>query len=247
MDDNEVPVNDADPQLVGRLAALASAPLDADVAARCASRLRDGTRPHGGVARPMLLVAAVVAVLILTSVGLAAADTLPDPAQDVAHRALDTVGVHVPPGHDRYNDPAVCAGGPYENHGAYVRTHQDDPNAGKSPCGKPVKATKHADGSGTESETGQGSAGADEKDTGPPPWAHGQSHAGKGNEKAKDQKAKGQKNATTDDGEDDAPTGVAPAPSTTSLPSPSSTTVPPTTTTTTMPVSPETTETTQPS
>ena len=195
----------------------------------------------------MLLVAAVVTVLLVTSVGLAAADTLPDPAQDVAHRALDTVGVHVPPGHDRYNDPAVCPGGPYDNHGAYVRTHKDDPNAGKSPCGKPVKATKHADGSGTESETGDGSAGTDEKDTGPPPWAHGQSHAGKGDEKAKDQKTKGQKNATSDDQEDDAPTGVAPAPSTTSPPQPSSTTMPPTTTTTTtVPESAETTETSSP-
>jgi hypothetical protein len=239
MDDNEVPLSDADSQLVDRLAAFASAPLDAGVAARCASRLRDGARPHGRVVRSMLLVAAVVTALLLTSVGLAAADTLPDPVQDVAHRALGTVGVHVPPGHDRYNDPAVCPGGPYDNHGAYVRTHKDDPDAGKSPCGKPVKATKHADGSGT-----------DEKDTGPPPWAHGQSHAGKGNDKANDQKTKDKKHATTDDHEDDAPTGVAPAPSTTSPPPSSSTTMPPTTTTTTttttVPESADTPETSSP-
>jgi hypothetical protein len=246
MDDNEAPVNDRDRQLVGRLAAFASAPLDADLAERCASRLRQGTRSHGRALRSMLLVAAVVTALLVTSVGLAAADTLPDSVQDVAHRALDRVGVHVPPGHNRYNDPAACPGGPYDNHGAYVRTHKDDPNAGKSPCGKPVKATKRADGSGTESESGHGKAGTGEKHTGPPPWAHGQSHAGKGDEKT-DDKTTGQKNATSDDEEDDAPTGVAPAPSTTSPSHPSSTTMPPTTTTTTtVPEPAETTETSSP-
>jgi hypothetical protein len=60
--------------------------------------------------------------------------------QDVAHNALDAVGVHVPPGHNRYNDPTVCPGGPYRNHGAYVRAHTSDPNAGASPCGKPVQS-----------------------------------------------------------------------------------------------------------
>ena len=58
---------------------------------------------------------------------------------------------------------------------------------------------------------------------------------------------KDQKNATSDDGEDDTPTGVAPEPSTTSPSQPSSTTMPPTTTTTTtVPAPAETTETSSP-
>jgi hypothetical protein len=242
MDDNEVPVRDADRQLVQRLAAFASAPLDPDLAARCASRLRDGARPRRRAVRSMLLVAAVVTALLVTSVGLAAADTLPDSVQDVAQRALDKVGVHVPPGHDRYNDPAVCAGGPYENHGAYVRTHKDDPNAGKSPCGKPMKSTTHVDGSGTEDDFGNSGRGTDEKGTGPPPWAHGQPKAGTG-----DDQAKVQNDLQENEKGSDAPAEVAPAPSsTTSLPQPSATTVP-TTTTTTVPESADTTETSSPS
>jgi hypothetical protein len=230
MDDNEVPVSDADPQLVQRLAAFASAPLDPDLASRCASRLRDGARPRRRAVRSMLLVAAVVTALLVTSVGLAAADTLPDSVQDAAHRALDTVGVHVPPGHDRYNDPAVCAGGPYENHGAYVRTHKDDPNAGKSPCGKPMKSTTHVDGSGTEDDFGNSGRGTDEKDTGPPPWAHGQPKTGTG-----DDQAKVQNDLQENEKESDAPAEVAPAPSSTTVP------------TTTVPESADTTETSSPS
>jgi hypothetical protein len=64
----------------------------------------------------------------------------------MAHGALDAVGVHVPPGHVRYNDPVVCPGGPYRNHGAYVRAHKSDPNAGNSPCGKPVQSVNPSGG-----------------------------------------------------------------------------------------------------
>jgi hypothetical protein len=89
----------------------------------------------------MKLLPAAAAVAVLGSgVGLAAADTLPAPAQEVAHKALGVVGVHVPPGHERFNDPAECPGGPYRNHGAYVKAHKDDPDASKSRCGKPLHA-----------------------------------------------------------------------------------------------------------
>ena len=80
------------------------------------------------------------------SMGLATAGALPDTAQDAAHTVLDKVGVNVPAGHERYNDPGVCPGGPYKNHGAYVRAHKDDPNAGTSPCGKPLNAVNHPSG-----------------------------------------------------------------------------------------------------
>jgi hypothetical protein len=87
---------------------------------------------------------AFAAGLILGGTGLASAGVLPAPAQDVAHGTLSQVGVSVPKGHGghgpaRYNGPE-CRGGPYANHGQYVRTHKSDPNAGKSRCGKPVQA-----------------------------------------------------------------------------------------------------------
>lgn len=86
------------------------------------------------------IAAAAVAGFFAGSLGLASAGALPASLQDTAHSALDRIGVHVPPGHDRFNDPAVCPDAPYKNHGEYVRTHPDDPNAGQSPCGKPTKA-----------------------------------------------------------------------------------------------------------
>ena len=120
--------------------------------------------------------------------GLAAADTLPDSVQEVAHTTLAKVGVHVPPGHERYDDPVVCPGGPYENHGAYVRSHKNDPNAGASPCGKPIRSLTGADGSTKENGPDAVDPGDDADGTGPPPWAHGSGERGKSGEKAKDKK-----------------------------------------------------------
>ena len=108
-------------QVTRRLQQFGSAPLAADVEARALGRLRAGRQVSRGVSRTRLLSAAAVAAFFAGGVGLAAADVLPPSAQEVAHNALNAVGVHVPPGHDRYNDPTVCPGGPYANHGAYVR------------------------------------------------------------------------------------------------------------------------------
>jgi hypothetical protein len=133
-----------------------------------------------------VLVAAAIGAFAFGGLGLAAADVLPPPVQDVAHTALDPLGVHVPPGHDRFNDPVQCPGGPYRNHGAYVRTHKGDPNAGKSPCGKPVKSL-----TGSDAKTGKDDqdAGGRPEGAGPPPWAHGNKHKDKNN-KNKDKNEK---------------------------------------------------------
>ena len=111
---------------------------------------------------------------MIGSVGLASAGALPGPAQDVAHSALGVLGVHVPPGKDRYNGPEC---GDVANHGEYVDAHPDDPAAGKSPCGKPNRAVKHPQRSGTDPAGVPGDAGR----KGPPPWA------GQGKEKDKKQ------------------------------------------------------------
>jgi hypothetical protein len=65
------------------------------------------------------------------------AGSLPAPAQNVTHSTLANLGLEVPSS-PRYNDPVACPGGPFANHGEYVKAHKGDPNAAQSPCGKPV-------------------------------------------------------------------------------------------------------------
>jgi len=145
--------------------------------------------------------------------GLASAGALPAPAQSVAHHALRTVGINVPPGHDRYNGPEC--GGTFANHGAYVRAHKNDPAAAKSACGKPNKSRDHG-ADNDQSEPGKSGR------HGPPPWAHG----GKG---------KGNSGAHGNEGdEDDAtPAPNTAVPTTTTTRPPTTTTVAPATTTST--------------
>ena len=120
------------------------------------------------------MAAAAAGGFLIGSVGLASAGSLPAPAQDAARSALSTVGINVPPGHDRYNDPTKCPGGPYANHGAYVRAHPNDPNAGASPCGKPNKAVKQAGNGATPgAPEDNGNDNGNGGRHGPPPWAHG--------------------------------------------------------------------------
>jgi hypothetical protein len=206
-----------------RLAGLGAAPLDADIAERCRAQMRSARRRPRGL--PMKLVPAAAVVVVLGSgVGLAAADTLPAPAQDVAHRALGAVGLHVPPGHERFNDPAECPDGPYRNHGAYVKAHKDDPDAGKSRCGKPTHAGVDDESSDTAPP------GADKKQHGKneheaPEQAHGhgnkpKDHADKSGDEADDRDAP------------DAPGASEPEATTTTEPASTTSTAVATTTTT---------------
>ena len=131
--------------VIERLHAYGRAPLPPEARDHVLARLADRT----GARRRLRWRVAVggVAALLVGSGGLATAGALPAPVQDVAHRALQAVGVNVPPGHERYNDPVDCPGGPYANHGDYVSKHPDDPTAGRSPCGKPTKAVRGESGS----------------------------------------------------------------------------------------------------
>jgi hypothetical protein len=195
MDDFENP-NDPDALRVARrLQRFASEPLDAEVAARALGRVRAGRPASRRVSRTKLLSAAAVATFVASGVGLAAADVLPPTAQEVAHNALNAVGVHVPPGHERYNDATVCPGGPYANHGAYVRAHPDDPNAGKSPCGKPTRAVNPS-GRGAENDKEKNAG------NGPPDGVKSKKGRTKQNQ-GKDDQAENDENDT-----DDSPGGV---------------------------------------
>src|SRR3954470_12213592 len=127
--------------LIARMEAMSREPLDPAVAARFLGPVSEPRRSwlHSAKAK---VAAAAAGGFLIGSVGLASAGSLPAPAQDAAPFALGGGGVNVPPGHDRYNDPTACPGGPYRNHGAYVKAHPNDPNAASSPCGKPTKSLK---------------------------------------------------------------------------------------------------------
>src|SRR5947207_10002219 len=157
--------------LLQRLQALGEEPVDDATAERVLLRA-SRRRLVWWQSTKLEVAAAAAGGFLIGSVGLASAGALPAPAQDAAHTALGTVGINVPPGHDRYNDPAKCPGGPYRNHGAYVRAQPNDPNAGASPCGKPNKAVNQSGNGaapGAPDDNGNGDGGRH----GPPPWAHG--------------------------------------------------------------------------
>jgi hypothetical protein len=208
--------------LVERLRSLGRDPVRPGVAARHLDAMAGApVKTHRFV--KVKVGTAFFAGLMLGGTGLAYADALPAPVQVAAHGALSDLGVSVPNGHGpaRYNGPE-CSGGPYANHGQYVRSHHADPNAGTSRCGKPVQAGSGGATGDTEApetpDTDQGN--------GP-----GAAHSGHGNKA---------KHATT-------PSTTAPAPrvpSTTVTPAkPSTTSTSSTTVTPAAPAKPSTTST----
>jgi hypothetical protein len=233
MEDEQGTSQDEYGHVIERLRVFGTAPLADEIANGALGRAR-GRRARASGGRAKWIVAASVAGFMAGSVGLAAADVLPAPVQDVAQHALDAVGVHVPPGHQRFNDPATCPGGPYANHGAYVRAHHDDPNAGKSPCGKPIQAVAPGQGPKTDQpDTGAHGNGKQPHDQHPGNSngkGHGNGH-GDGNGSLKPH---GQPDDKTDANPDQSATHE----SSTSIPAPPTTSTPATTsvpTTTTMP------------
>ena len=104
------------------------------------------------------------------STALAAAGSLPAPAQDVAHDTLGAVGINVP-----RSTEGCPEGTSYRNHGEYVSAVEaaggDVRAAAHSDCGKPVHSGK-GNGNGNE---GVAPGARPDRDgdpcTGPPPWA----------------------------------------------------------------------------
>jgi hypothetical protein len=164
-------------EIADRLRALGNAPVDPALSRTTVAAMHaagPGARP---TRRRAAIAAAALTGFLAGSFGLASAGALPDGLQDRAQSVLEHVGVDVPPGHVRYNDPVVCPGGPYKNHGEYVRTHKDDPNAGSSPCGKPVNSV---DGTGSDASDSEASDAPESDDA-----TSGNPGQGKGNDKAK--------------------------------------------------------------
>lgn len=181
--------------LIHRLAGLGQQPVDPDVAARHLSTMTP--RPGRQVIAHKLRVAGAFALgLFVGATGLASAGALPDPMQEVAHHTLGAVGVDVPRA-DRYNG-SECAGGPFKNHGEYVRSQPKEsrPEAAASRCGKPVQA-----GTGDEGEKAPKPGGVAGECQGPPSWA-GKGNAGKDDKAAKQAEQAARKAACGDDDAD---------------------------------------------
>ena len=171
---------DDDDALAARLRELGSHPVDPATSSRHLSAMATVGRGRRRLWTRLKVGAAVGAGLLLGGTGLASAGALPTSAQDVANKTLAKVGVKVPQGTERFNDPAICGTDPatqqpFRNHGQYVKAHQGDPAAAQSRCGKPLKA-------------GQEGAPSDKPAVDPSDPAAGKDNAGKGNGKAKAEK-----------------------------------------------------------
>lgn len=148
-------------RLTGLRQPIASAQQSADLTAMASVR-------PGRFASKVRMAAAFAVGLLLGSTGLAAANALPDPAQHVAHQALDRVGLEVPDP-ERYHGPE-CGETVQKNHGGYVKA---DKALAQSDCGKPVGA---GDDGAKDGDAGDDKAGKAEKAAkgpcqGKPPWA----------------------------------------------------------------------------
>ncbi len=167
------------------------------------------------------------------STALAAAGSLPAPAQDVAHDALGAVGISVP-----RSTEGCPEGSSYRNHGEYVAAVEaaggDVRAAARSDCGKPVHSNKGGGGKGEGGAPGATPSPDADPCTGPPPWAgtHLDAEA-KEAARAEREAACGPDDAEVeaDDPEEEAPSSRSDA-TTTTVPDETTTTVPDETTTT---------------
>jgi len=224
---------DHDP-LIDRLRDLGQRPVDPSTASAHLTAIAGVSRRRPGVGARAKIGAAFFAGLLVGGTGLASAGALPGSVQDAAHTTLSQVGVNVPDGHGPTRSTVGCPpdGVKYMNHGQYVRTHKNDPNAGASQCGKPVQAGAETPGVGEAPEPTEAPEAPEAPDQGKPanPGANGKGH-GNGKAKGQDGQGQGEQGNATTPGPTEAPT-VAPkaTPVAPTSPSTTSTTKPPTTT-----------------
>ncbi|MGH9085715.1 MAG: hypothetical protein ACRDYW_09705, partial [Acidimicrobiales bacterium] len=153
------PTNGHD-ELIERLGGLTEPIHPARQASDLAAMAAVVTPRRGLLASKVRVAAAFLAGLLLGSTGLAAADVLPDPAQHVAHKVLDRVGVQVPDP-ERYHGPE-CGATAKRNHGAYVR---DDHSLASTDCGKKAKSGGQGADAPGQAKAAKGPC------QGKPPWA----------------------------------------------------------------------------
>lgn len=128
-----------DDELIARLNAFASVPLDEELAFQHAELMESVTpAPTRHRVRNLVAGGTLVAAMFAGTGIAAAAGNLPGPVQKAAHSALAKVGVDVP----KERSTEGCGGKEYKNHGQFMK---DQPKGGearsaaaKSKCGKPV-------------------------------------------------------------------------------------------------------------
>jgi hypothetical protein len=234
-------MTETDP-LVDRLHEFGRQPVDPATSSEHLTAMAAVGTGRGRLSTKLKVGLAFGAGLLIGGSGLASAGALPAPAQKVAHSTLSKVGVNVPGGTARFNDPAVCGldpatQKPFRNHGQYVKAHKGDPAAAESRCGKPLKAGTGADDdpAGNPADPAQGK--------GNPGVGNGKGNNGNGvgnggNKNGRPDKAKDR------DEEDQTKPAAPAAPSTTAKPAP--TTTPTTVAATTTTAAPATTTTVAP-
>ena len=158
--------------LEGRLRRLGQAPITPEVEATHRHSIAQAiSRPPRARFGWKAVALASLAGFFAGSTALAAAGSLPGPAQDVAHDTLGAIGIGVP-----RSTQGCPEGTSYRNHGEYVSAVEasggDLRAAAHSDCGKPVHSSK---GNGNEKKDGVGPGASLDRDgdpcTGPPPWA----------------------------------------------------------------------------
>jgi len=158
--------------LEDRLRRLGQAPIPPEVeAGHRLAMARAVSEPQRGRFGWKAVALASLAGFFAGSTALAAAGSLPGPAQDAAHEALGAVGIEVP-----RSTEGCPEGSSYRNHGEYVAAVEaaggDVSAAARSGCGKPVKAGKgNGDGAKPGGAPGARPDGDGDPCTGPPPWA----------------------------------------------------------------------------
>jgi hypothetical protein len=156
-------------QLIDRLRAIGAEPVDPALQASHLAAMADATTRRPASLWPKLRVAAALLVgFLVGTTGLATANALPDPAQQIAHSVLGQVGIDVPQP-DRYHGPE-CGAEAKRNHGAYVR---DDKTLAQSDCGKKVRdeSSVGAEKDGSEVDDANEPKAATGACAGKPPWA----------------------------------------------------------------------------
>jgi hypothetical protein len=168
-----------DDEIRARLRAFGEEPIDEQTRAAHMRRMsvagpRDDPRRRGyawaGIA------AAAVVGFLAGSTGLAMADALPDPAQEVAHDVLNVVQVDVPEGKQGKRGPCVAEAAKIKDKEEKKAAKDACPKGGEGTDddgqgGGPPATPGQGQGQGQAQGEGQGPPAVDDPCRGRPPWA----------------------------------------------------------------------------
>jgi hypothetical protein len=191
-----------DDEIRARLRAMGTEPIDEQTRATHMRRMAAG----GAVAEPRRrgfvwagIAAAAVVGFLAGSTGLAMADALPDPAQEVAHDVLRVVQVDVPQGKEGKRGPCMSQAAKIKDKDAKKAAKDACPKGGGNESGDET-GDETGDGAGTPE---QGPPSASDPCRGRPPWAGPMSKEQRDAAKASASRANCPKDAEDADESDD--------------------------------------------